>query len=1480
MSKISAVRFINLNYNDNKNHISDEIFYMNRQNTMINMANGSGKSVMVQMILSLFVHKRYQNMPKRLFAEYFTGVQPSFIMVEWQLDGSDTKVLTGMMVRKSQNRDSEEENVLDMVNFISEYRESCEYDIERIALSKKSDKAIKISSFADAKALFENLKRDSEKKFWYYDMNSGAGSFYYDKLAEYQIYSSEWESIVKKINNEESGLSRLFSDSSDEKGLIEKWFLPSIEDKIAGRRRRQNENPIKNYSKIVLDHAVTYKANISSIKRRDTLNLLLKDLFETRGLARDYKDVDSARLYAGAAIVSFSNELKKLLQNVNSKAEELREGCALLSDMVKRVEYEELSALVHKNEEERDYHLANMAMYAEERDALLNEEEKYKKRAQVLELARKQEEVNGYRGEYLVSKERLENLKRTEDEKAPERDSLGAALKEYYTKASEENNNAQRSIEQEIEEKREKLRVNKEEFKKANTALSKLTGEMAILQAKIDLFDREEDRFNKETDSSVSRNVMRVYETGLLEGILQEFEGRHYEVNDRRLKMIRLREDIQKKLRSVTKEIDKIGENESTLSAEVQIAQNELAVADAEIERRKMICKYEEIPAEKVLCKDVLIEQIMRHYKEVRQAVKVLEKQLDDTHNAYKRLTRNRIIELSNDLLEYFSDIPVTVVYGFEWLRKNGKSTEEKRELIARFPLLPYSMILSEADLARLEEKAPEVFTDFPVPIIVRERLGGKEDEGEAVAPELSEKYRTVIKFEGGEAFYAYFNTDLVSDESYNAEIKRLSEEEEIFKEKLVGRENEADKYATWLKELELSNLTPDYYDQLNKKIAEFDKRLGECKVSKIVLRDEHKKLEEDVDKISADVRKMDDALVVIKRQKDAVIAFSSVYKRYLEDIKNLNDKKTDISREENRVRLYENLVNDLTEKLEVLNISRITYENAGRELIEKLALYESFSSETPADGDISEIEAKFKAISEKLSGMRKILEEDESRNKVRYEKALASIEKLAAKYRIEATDWDGVIYSEEENTRISELIARKRAEIEIKKSKWASENANAKVSVSKTENALERLKEETGEETPMPKESIRNIDHQAEKSRLLGLIKQEERKLSHVTEKISIYQENINSLNDYDDLKGDETVPFTEDFEDMDRESLGRFKSELVKNLRIKTQETGRTRQTLADHIYRLSGVEAYSSDEFFSKPIASMMDISPDPDFYLEQLESVITAFEATKGKLETDLAVVESEREAIIQQLLDYVRDVNENLSLIDDNSTIKVRDRQLRMLKITVPEWSVNEGIYKVRVGDILEEITKNSMRKMDLGENPEEYIGTQISTRSLFDRVVGTNQVQIQLYKIEANSEQLVSWKKAAKNSGGEGFVCAFVVLACLLSYMRRPVGDVLGERNEGKVLIMDNPFAQTNAPHLLRPLMDMAKKANTQLICLTGLGGDAIYSCFDNIYVCNLIPTSLRAGENYLKKDHVRGSEEQDLLSGHIEVLGQQELLF
>ncbi len=72
MSKINAVRFINLNYNNNAMKINDECMQFSGKSTLLSLRNGGGKTVLVQMMTAPFVHRGKQKTKDRPFESYFT----------------------------------------------------------------------------------------------------------------------------------------------------------------------------------------------------------------------------------------------------------------------------------------------------------------------------------------------------------------------------------------------------------------------------------------------------------------------------------------------------------------------------------------------------------------------------------------------------------------------------------------------------------------------------------------------------------------------------------------------------------------------------------------------------------------------------------------------------------------------------------------------------------------------------------------------------------------------------------------------------------------------------------------------------------------------------------------------------------------------------------------------------------------------------------------------------------------------------------------------------------------------------------------------------------------------------------------------------------------------------------------------------------------------------------------------------------------
>ena len=81
MAKIAKIRFVNFVYNDNR-HIYDQTFdFYNGENSLLNLQNGGGKTVLVQMMMQPIVPK--QKLKDRLFKNYFTNAKaPCYIMIE------------------------------------------------------------------------------------------------------------------------------------------------------------------------------------------------------------------------------------------------------------------------------------------------------------------------------------------------------------------------------------------------------------------------------------------------------------------------------------------------------------------------------------------------------------------------------------------------------------------------------------------------------------------------------------------------------------------------------------------------------------------------------------------------------------------------------------------------------------------------------------------------------------------------------------------------------------------------------------------------------------------------------------------------------------------------------------------------------------------------------------------------------------------------------------------------------------------------------------------------------------------------------------------------------------------------------------------------------------------------------------------------------------------------------------------------------
>ena len=83
---------------------------------------------------------------------------------------------------------------------------------------------------------------------------------------------------------------------------------------------------------------------------------------------------------------------------------------------------------------------------------------------------------------------------------------------------------------------------------------------------------------------------------------------------------------------------------------------------------------------------------------------------------------------------------------------------------------------------------------------------------------------------------------------------------------------------------------------------------------------------------------------------------------------------------------------------------------------------------------------------------------------------------------------------------------------------------------------------------------------------------------------------------------------------------------------------------------------------------------------------------------------------------------------------------------------------------------------------------------------------------------------------------------------------------------------MDNPFGPISSDHLLRPLFDIAKKYNTQLICLTDLKQNSIMNQFKVIFMMKIV-ANVSGTMEYLKVEESTINGEEGLAEENLEML-------
>ncbi len=1559
MSKINAFRVINLNYNNNTIRISDETFHMNGESTLLSMRNGGGKSVLVQMMTALFVHKRFRDAIDRPFESYFTTAKPTFLLVEWVLGHGGGYAMAGMMVRRRQEIAQDPADTgddLEIVQFISEYQSDCPYDIHHLPVVEKHKTQMVLKSFASCRQLFDSYKKDPSVKFFSYDMNNSAQARqYFDKLSEYRIYYKEWEHIICKVNEKESGLSDLFLNSKDEKSLMENWLLDTVASKL-----NKDNNRMKEFQSIVEKYICQYKDNKSKIKRRDVIGQFSEEAQEIQRTAVSYEAVEQELLLRREQIGMFLWQLGAARVSAEECLARIVEGQEQIQEQIRHFQYQQISKAVYEAMEAERRLMAEREMVQLERDEKEAEYEQAKHTLRLLELARQQSELEEQAAECAQYEHQLAVLRQKEQDFSAERGSLGAALRQHYEAE-------QKQAEKQAQLAQENLRHLQgqalAEDEKADTmrgTVFELGQSLGSVQARILEYDEKESAYNKRYEPGLIRSILGEYEPAELDIRRQEYEKELDGIKRDYQQMVKAAEEGSWTQKEYERNLEDARLRKMQKEQELVHAKEVCEAYEQELAKRRRLIRYFGLSGqeERLYDLEAIMHAAQRRLSEAEWAKRSLEKEEDRLQKEYQRLTQGRVLELPEPFEKLLEELGITYVYGMEWLKKNAYSEEENQSFVRAYPFLPYALLLSARDMQKLRQlKEKDLpYTSFPIPLMAREQL--ERQEANQSSPFLEEK---------SVSFYLLFNEHLLNEEKLKQMAAALEQRIAGKKEQIQIRREEYESYFEKKEQLRSQTVTKPLQEQALRAKEQITEELKAITEEILKKKEEAQRLADSQQKLQQQMRSCVKKQSEKERRLEDLKALTHAYQSYCKDRQQLKTLEHHLSATKEKEQLACNMAKKLRERARNQEIELDRLLRLAETFAEKAACYAQYKKaqqtkggievnievniEANSKANIEEMENRYQAITSTISLRQQELERLAQNAREKEHRQKKELARLQKKYKLKDGAWNDTVYDAKAEEYQEQLLASREQQYELKKAQWNEADKNAALASQRLEQQKKTMLEKCRQSAPLPKEAIQPVDFEAEIEKKEYEHKQSVEAAQSEKKRIGWYEELLAALAEYTEFMPENeqelweflsralasdtvtakeeqrmwetikqqsaTVPETgeenqqeqaggsnpnilseklkdaawkkcqlqmiavlqEQAERLSGEELRHKKGILVRDYNHCRENRQKQKELLTSQLNAMVRQEAFAED-FYRKPIEAMLSLTGNAGQVLRQLDTTLQSYQSLMEKLVVDISVVEEEKARIVELLSEYVQEIHQNLGRIDRNSSIQIRDKTVKMLEITLPDWKENENLYQTRLHDFMDETTGKCIELLEQNCNVQEYLGKSLTAKNLYDVAAGIENVQIRLYKVEAQREYLITWSQVARNSGGEGFLSAFIILSSLLYYMRRDDSDLFADRNEGKVLLMDNPFAQTNAAHLLKPLMDLAKKTNTQLICLSGLGGESIYNRFDNIYVLNLIAAGMQKGMQYLKAEHLRGGEKETVVVAQVEVRGKEGGVF
>ena len=734
--------------------------------------------------------------------------------------------------------------------------------------------------------------------------------------------------------------------------------------------------------------------------------------------------------------------------------------------------------------------------------------------------------------------QKLDICRRKGENLKPERDYIGYFLRLHFEENLEAIVSSLRQAEEAVSEQNGKKTKVNEEILKTDADIRRAAQKKGELASSVQAYDREEERYYAHWGTDLNRNLMGEYESGYL-AILGEALDKDIEEETRERSIKRKQiEDTESNVRRLENALKELDNARVLLGEKHEQAGQRLAAYEEELRFRKAVLQYLELK------EDVLFdrEQILRTAdSKIADLEAVIERgtiEIRELEDEIAGLTTGHTVELTPEIEHVLESLDIHVVYGMEWLKRNGNTEEENLALVEKNPFLPYALLMTEREFEALHHAQASVYTKVPIPVVTRESLVS---DREMIPEGMIDN--------SGVHFYMMFNRNLLNEERLEALVLQKKGELERKKEEADRKRKEHREYLERRSKIAGQAVSKAGYEEAVANIAAFeaqsDKNRQEYAATGQQLSAEKETGKQLQEEIAALVRRVDEKL----RQKKELEELIEAYESYLEKRKALFACEEKLSSLDVRMKSLRNDLQKIEEEIRLWEGRKSEFRLKEADTKKQLAEYELYRKVDRPSGltsdlldDFSALAARYQAITVNISREEKELEEDRKKAADRLDKAEKELNRRAKKYDFSPEDWRDIQYSPAEEDHTETEIGALNERIKEASSRKHEMDKQAGIKEEESRQALMWMQRDCGTETPVPREEIPSVDFMKQKNVLLYQKAEHEKETNRLSERMRVYGSNLDALSEYQDPSPAVPALFDADFAHFSAEDFRRF--------------------------------------------------------------------------------------------------------------------------------------------------------------------------------------------------------------------------------------------------------------------------------------------------------------------------------------------------